>query len=65
MTDEELVERLYNVKLSKYIKQGVEVSDELDAVLYEEAMREVATSNYINERGRENGLYRKVAQGLL
>lgn len=44
MTDEELVKRLYNVKLSKYIKQGVEVSDELDAVLYEEAMREVAMS---------------------
>ena len=55
MTDEELVERLYNVKLSKYIKQGVEVSDELDAVLYEEAMREVAMSNYINERGRLSG----------
>ena len=64
MTDAE-VERLYNIKLSKYIKQGVEVSDELDDILYEEAMREVAMSNYINERGRKNGLYRKVAQGLV
>lgn len=64
MTDAE-VERLYHVKLSKYIKQGVEVSDELDAVLYEEAMREAAAANYINERGRLNGLYRKAAQRLV
>lgn len=50
MTDAE-VERLYHIKLSKYIKQGVEVSDELDAVLYEEAIRETVTRKYINERG--------------
>lgn len=64
MTDEE-IERLYNIKLSKYIKQGVEVSDELDAVLYEEAIKEIATANYINERGRINGLRRKAIKGLV
>lgn len=64
MTDAE-VERLYNIKLSKYIRQGVEVSDELNDILYEEAMREVAMSNYINERGRLNGLHRKATQGLV
>lgn len=64
MTDAE-VERLYNIKLSKYIKQGVEVSDELDTVLYEEAIKEIATANYINERGRINGLRRKAIKGLV
>lgn len=64
MTDAE-VERLYNIKLSKYIKQGVEVSDELDAVLYEEAIKEAVTRAYINERGRLNGLHREAVKGLV
>lgn len=55
MIDEE-IENLYHIKLSKYIKKGVEVTDELDDVLYEEAMREAAAATYINERGRLNGL---------
>lgn len=64
MTDAE-VERLYNIKLSKYIKQGVEVSDELDAVLYEEAIRETVTRKYINERGRLDGLHSKTVEGFV
>ena len=64
MTDAE-VDRLYNIKLSKYIKQGVEVSDELDAVLYEEAIRETAIRKYINERGRLNGLHVKTFESLV
>lgn len=58
MTDEE-IENLYHIKLSKYIEQGIEVSDELDDALYEEAIREAAAITYINERGRLNGLHRK------
>lgn len=54
MTDEE-IENLYHIKLSKYIEQGIEVSDELDDALYEEAIREAAAITYINERGRLNG----------
>lgn len=50
MTDAE-IERLYNIKLSKYIKKGIEVSDELDAVLYLEAIKEIASANFINVRG--------------
>ena len=54
-TDDD-IERLYHIKLSKYIDQGVEVTDELDAILYEEAIKETVTRAYINERGRINGL---------
>lgn len=64
MTDAE-VERLYNIKLSKYINQGVEVTDELDAVLYEEAIKETVTRAYINEKGRLNGLHREAVKGLV
>lgn len=53
-TDSE-IERLYNIKLSKYAEHGIEISDELDDVLYEEAVRETLMRSYINERGRING----------
>ena len=55
--NDEEIERLYNVKLSKYVSQGIEIDDELDDVLHEEAVRESVTRSYINERGRINGLY--------
>lgn len=48
--NDEEIERLYNVKLSKYVSQGIEIDDELDNILYEEAVREIVTRNYINER---------------
>lgn len=54
-TDSE-IERLYNIKLSKYAEHGIEVSDELDDVLYEEAVREILVRSYINDRGKRNGL---------
>lgn len=63
-TDDD-IERLYHIKLSKYIDQGVEVTDELDAVLYEEAIKEAVTRAYINERGRLNGLHREAVKGLV
>ena len=47
---EDDIKRLYGIKLSKYIKNGIEVSDELDSVLYVEAIREIVALNYINER---------------
>lgn len=49
------IERLYNIKLSKYTGNGIEVSDELDDVLYREAIQETLTRCYINEKGRING----------
>lgn len=49
------IERLYNIKLSKYTGNGIEVSDELDDVLYREAIQETLTRRYINEKGRING----------
>ena len=64
MTDAE-IERLYHIKLSKYIKKGIEVTDELDDVLYKEAVKEVFAITYINERGRLNGLHRKAVKGLV
>ena len=48
--NDEEIERLYNVKLSKYVSQGIEIDDELDDILYKEAVREIITRNYINER---------------
>ena len=48
--NDEEIERLYNVKLSKYVSQGIEIDDELDDILYKEAVRETVTRNYINER---------------
>lgn len=49
------IERLYNIKLSKYTGNGIEVSDELDDVLYREAIQETLTRCYINEKGWING----------
>ena len=54
-TDKE-IEDLYNIKLSKYINQNIEVVDELDDVLYEEAIRETLIRRYINERGTKNAI---------
>ena len=56
MSEYEKIEYLYNVKFQNYIKQGIEVTDELDEVLFEEAIMETATRRYINERGRMNGI---------
>lgn len=56
MSEYEKIEYLYNVKLQNYIKQGIEVTDELDEVLFEEAIMETATRRYINERVRMNGI---------
>ena len=53
---EDDIKRLYGIKLSKYIKNGIEVSDELDSVLYVEAIREIVALNYINERTWLNGI---------
>lgn len=55
MTQLEKIERLYNIKLRRYIKNGVEISDELDDVLYREAINEVMLMSYVNERGKLNG----------
>lgn len=55
MTQYEKIERLYNVKLERYIKNGIEISDELNDVLYEEAIQETLVKCYINEKGRING----------
>ena len=49
------IEWLYNIKLSKYVDRGIEVSDELDDVLYEEAVLETLMRSYVNENGRING----------
>lgn len=42
------LKRLHNIKRSKYIKLGIEVSDELDKTLFEESVREIAMANYYN-----------------
>jgi hypothetical protein len=55
LTQYEKIERLYNVKLERYIKNGIEISDELNDVLYEEAIQETLAKCYINEKGRING----------
>lgn len=55
MTQYEKIERLYNVKLERYIKNGIEISDELNDVLYEEAIQKTFAKCYINEKGRING----------
>lgn len=45
------IERLYNTKIAKYTGKGIKVSNELAADLYIEAIRECASSNFINVRG--------------
>lgn len=56
MSNVDKVDFLYNIKRSHYITQGIEITDELDDVLLEEAINEVVARCYINERGIMNGI---------